>query len=86
MPVPQFCSRGRCTPLLGLSGPAREMAEEEMVRLWVDERLALGQHARLHVLESAQLCIRSDVQGHLHEHKTARHEERAPYAVEEKQG
>ena len=62
------------------------VAEEEMERLRVEERLALGPHARLDVFESAQLCVLPDVNGNLYDDKTARNKERTPYAVDEKHG
>jgi hypothetical protein len=55
-----------------------------MVRLWVEERLALGAQAGFHPLESAHTSILPDVYGNLQENKPARKEERAPHAVEEK--
>jgi hypothetical protein len=61
------------------------VAEEEMIRPRVDERLALDPQTRLHVLESTQICIVPDVRGNLHDDKSARNEERGPYAVEKKQ-
>jgi hypothetical protein len=55
-----------------------------MVRLWVEEVLALHPHACLDVLESAQVCIVLDVCSNLNDNQSARDDERAPHAVQEK--
>jgi hypothetical protein len=53
-----------------------------MIRLRVEERLALSTQTRLHELESAQLGIVSNVGGKLHQDKNTRNDERAPHAVD----
>jgi hypothetical protein len=60
------------------------VAEEEMVRLWVNKRLALDPHARLDVLEPGQLCVVPNIRSNLDEDQSARNKERAPHAMEEK--
>jgi len=62
------------------------VAEEEVVRLRVEQLLAFHPQARLNVLESTQRGIVPHICGYLYHDQSTRNDERAPHAVEEQHG